>query len=146
MTDAMVNDHGVVSRPLGKGSYTTFLNLARSGTVRNQLGWVHAGGPERKPEFTSDYSAVVASLDLAGVGEEIRKGQRLSVPIDCTIAPTKYWATASVTPALAELFDVSLAGHYPPGYSGTPEIGLVAKDALAKADVPLAAVYIMLLA
>lgn len=126
---------------------TSFINLARSSKYVTHLGW--RGAEERKkPELTPDYSALVCSVTSSGIespATELRAGAKLEVMLDCTIAPKKHWAFVTPTPALAEMFVVSGCTHYPPGYSGSPTLTLVSKSKCTVADIPLAAVHVMLL-
>lgn len=127
--------------------HTGFINLARGNKFLSYLGWrpapEAAQRAEPRPELTPDNSAVVASL--VDLPIEMKAGQRVTAKLDCSLGTKRYWLLIAPTAALHELFIVSGPTHLAPGYTGTPELTLVAKRAVKSTDVPLAAVYLMLL-
>lgn len=132
--------------------HTGFINLARGNKYITALGWrpaalaadaAAADVRTAKPELTPDLAAIIASLQ--DVPMEVKAGKRITVKIDCSLTTKRYWTMMTATPALHELFVISGPTHLPPGYTGTPELTLVAKRDVKSTDVPLAAVYLMLL-
>ena len=135
---------GLSTNPGAPKMATGFINLGRGAKWKTRMGWKPAGD-RKEPKLTTDYSAVVASLDLHEVPAEMKKGQQIVVQLDCDINPVQYWVLVAPTSELHELFQVSGATHYPPGGAATPELTLVAKQALKRDEIPEAAAYIMLL-